>query len=245
MGYLQLSTMAPSLLRLVAALIFTIPALANPTKLVKTRQTCQDQSCIIAALSGSSGETYDPATPPTGGTFEGDCCIISYNPSVADILYEEESGLEAYCEAESKKHKRAALSPEKRAEIQARDCLPYTLIFSKGTLEIGDLGDTVGPALELGLDLAAPGEWTVMGVDYENTIDGDYCLGLPGGVVAAEVLESVVSSCPDTKIIMSGYSEGAMVTHNVSPNRRIAFHNRHVIFRSNQHSLFRPSPSPV
>ena len=70
--------------------------------------------------------------------------------------------------------------------------------------------------LAAGLEVTAPGKWNIMGVSYSNSIDGDYCLGLPGGMIAAQMLNSVASSCPDTKIIMSGYSEGAMVAHNVS-----------------------------
>ena len=207
--------MAPKIVRTLFALALIATALASPTpKAVLRRQTCEGQSCTIAALSGSSGQPYDPASPPSGGTYSGDCCIISYNPSVAATIYAEEPGLQAYCAANPAK--RSELSVGEINKIKRQTCYPYTLIYAAGTLEPGSLGITVGPVLAAGLELTSPGNWNIMGVSYSNSIDGDYCLGLPGGQIAAQMLDSVASSCPDTKIIMSGYSEGAMVAHNVS-----------------------------
>ena len=210
--------MAPSLLRLGVVLLFAAGGLSKPTPMgLQRRQQCAGQSCTIAALSGSSGQTYDPSTAPTGGSDAGDCCILTYNPSAASVLFAEKPGLQAECAATKKKLvRKRELSSDDIENIKRATCAPYTLIYARGTSEIGNLGETVGPALDLGLNLVAPGQWSIQGVPYQATVDGDNCLGLPGGQIAAQQLEQVASSCPNTKIIMSGYSEGAMVAHNVS-----------------------------
>ena len=62
--------------------------------------------------------------------------------------------------------------------------------------------------------LAAPGKWSIQGVAYDASVDGDNCLGLPGGAIASQLINQIASSCPTTKIVVSGYSEGGMVAHN-------------------------------
>ena len=88
------------------------------------------------------------------------------------------------------------------------------MIFARGTTEEGNIGETVGPALQEGLSVGQPGKWAFQGVNYDATVDGDDCLGLPGGVVATQYIEQAATQCPNTKVIVSGYSEGAMVAHN-------------------------------
>ena len=206
--------MAQRILKLAAVAALTYLAVSKPTTQLypslQRRQSCNDQSCTIAALSGSSGVTYDPATTPVGGSDSGDCCIIGYNPSVATKLYQEKPALKSECAAK-KLLKRSEPAP---APIEKRACTANTLLFARGTFESAPLGETVGPALKSGL--ASKSGWTVTGVTYDPSIDGDDCLGLPGGVAGTKLLESTVASCPDTKIIFSGYSQGAMVAHNVS-----------------------------
>lgn len=204
-----------AMFRLAAILAFVLPALGNPApRGLEVRQSCAGQSCTIAALSGSSGQPYNPSTPPQGGSDSGDCCIISYNPSVAPALYQEKPELQSQCAAQKSK-KRGALAAREIANIERQACAPYTLIFARGTSEVPTLGETVGPALASGLKIVTPGQWSIQGVPYDASIDGDDCLGLPGGQIAAQLLASVASSCPNTKIVMSGYSEGAMVVRDV------------------------------
>ena len=217
------TTMAACLLRLGVVLAFAAQAFSTPTpKGLPRRQECAGQSCTIAALSGSSGQPYDPSVTPTGGSDSGDCCILTYNPSAASVLFAEKPALQTECAAtKSKMLQKRDLDSNVVENIKRAACAPYTLIFARGTTEIGTLGETVGPALDLGLNIAAPGQWSIQGVNYQATVDGDNCLGLPGGSMAAQLLEQVASSCPSTKIIMSGYSEGAMVAHNVRSKMKI------------------------
>lgn len=43
-------------------------------------------------------------------------------------------------------------------------------------------------------------------------------MGGDGGKTMAQLVQTALSQCPDTKIIVSGYSQGAMVVHNAFRN---------------------------
>lgn len=64
-------------------------------------------------------------------------------------------------------------------------------------------GITVGPALTSGWDA----NWTTYPVVYSPTVSGDFCLGLPGGMAARDILNQAAAKCPTSKIFMSGYSQ--------------------------------------
>jgi hypothetical protein len=85
------------------------------------------------------------------------------------------------------------------------------VFFARGTTETGLLGITVGPVLSSGL---TGRDWSVVGVPYDADFAGDNCLGLPGGMVAKDLLNQAAKKCPESKLFMSGYSEGGMVSHN-------------------------------
>jgi len=106
------------------------------------------------------------------------------------------------------------VAPEVQGEEEGlekrQSCKAYTLIFARGTGEPGSMGSTVGPSLSSGLGA----KWSTQGVSYDASIAGDDCIGLPGGVACMKQLNKVASSCPTTKIIVSGYSQGAMVARN-------------------------------
>ncbi|OJJ50761.1 hypothetical protein ASPZODRAFT_255140 [Penicilliopsis zonata CBS 506.65] len=96
-------------------------------------------------------------------------------------------------------------------------CTDYTIIFARGTSEPGNVGVLVGPPLFIALeDLIGSSALTIQGVnDYAASVEGY----LEGGsaVASAEMasqIESAVSDCPDTKLIVSGYSQGCQVVHN-------------------------------
>jgi hypothetical protein len=74
------------------------------------------------------------------------------------------------------------------------------------------MGEIVGPFLVNNLSPAS--DWEVCGVNYFADLAGDYCVGLPGGMVARDMLVQAAAKCPDAKIFLAGYSEGAMVSHN-------------------------------
>jgi hypothetical protein len=176
---------------------------------------CAGQSCDIADLAGSTGRL--PKLKPEGGGTNDFKCIGKYNPE----------GLQAALKASPVKAQPNGISgslmgaahglgnwiPGFSAEEKGSftgTCSKNIVIFAKGTTEPGQLGITVGPALNAGL----PYGWTVVGVPYTADLAGDYCLGLPGGMVARDMLNQAAKKCPDSKIFMSGYSQGGMISHN-------------------------------
>jgi hypothetical protein len=103
---------------------------------------------------------------------------------------------------------KAAESSDPLEKRQAGRCSENTLLFGRGTTEIGVMGTTVGPALQSGLSGSG---WTVQGISYSADLSGIYCLGMSGGLKCVEQINALASRCPKTNIVLSGYSQGAMV----------------------------------
>ena len=95
------------------------------------------------------------------------------------------------------------------------ECKPVTVIFARGTIEAGNVGSLAGPPFFNALDVAIGAEnVAVQGVDYPATIGGYLEGGDPGGAATtAQLLEQAASQCPDTQIVLSGYSQGAQEVH--------------------------------
>ncbi|PFH46531.1 carbohydrate esterase family 5 protein [Amanita thiersii Skay4041] len=95
-----------------------------------------------------------------------------------------------------------------------QSCADVTVIFARGTEEVRPIGTVAGPPFRDALQ-SALGSRTLnfIGMDYAATISGFLEGGDPNGArtMVADV-NSAASSCPDTKIVMSG-SQGAQVTH--------------------------------
>ena len=103
-------------------------------------------------------------------------------------------------------------------------CKPVTVIFARGTIELGNVGSLAGPPFFAALAaLIGADKFSVQGVDYPATILGYLEGGDAGGAATtASLLEQAASQCPDTQIVLSGYSQGAQVVHlgeaQVSPD---------------------------
>lgn len=184
---------------------------------------CRNQSCLIATVAGSTGATVYPYSQyPTGDTMDGDCCIIRYFPAVKSQVYAARPNLQPYCQVFGGDAPKDSNPPGvtsvkvqptavKRQTAATTPCKPNVLIFVKGTFEPGDLGVTLGPNFQSGLD---SNKWEVIGVNYDNSYSNDNCLGLPGGVTTRQTLNQVVTTCPNSAIALVGYSQGAMVVRN-------------------------------
>ena len=101
-------------------------------------------------------------------------------------------------------------------ENQLGDCAPITIIFARGTIELGNVGELAGPPFFNALDIlvGAPNV-AVQGVDYPATIEGYLEGGDAGGsALLASLTEQAASQCPQTQIVLSGYSQGAQLVHN-------------------------------
>lgn len=95
------------------------------------------------------------------------------------------------------------------------ECKPVTVIFARGTTELGNVGSITGPPFFNALDvLLGADKVGVQGVDYPATIAGYLEGGDKGGAqTLADLTNQAASQCPDTQIVLSGYSQGAQVVH--------------------------------
>jgi hypothetical protein len=162
---------------------------------------------------------------PTGGNASGDRCIknhyrqLGLSPPAGLRLAEILGGvdnLKQFYNASGPNAPRAAdyLVAEESEKLEKRQvggCSANTLLFGRGTTEVGAMGSTVGPALQRGLTGAG---WKVQGIQYSADLGGIYCLGMTGGLKCRDQVNALGKRCPNTKIVLSGYSQGAMVAHN-------------------------------
>jgi len=176
---------------------------------------CTNKSCDIADMSGSTGKL--PTRNPEGGSDIDKKCIAKYNAKGVQAaissapVKKQPTGLSSALLGAA--HSLGNMMPGVEKEVKGTftgKCTPNIIIFAKGTLEPGAFGILVGPSLKQ----KVPAGWTMVGVSYTASIAGDYCLGLPGGMVARDILEQAAAKCPTSKFFMSGYSQGAMVVHN-------------------------------
>ncbi|KDE85913.1 hypothetical protein AO1008_04290 [Aspergillus oryzae 100-8] len=110
----------------------------------------------------------------------------------------------------------------KRASItengvtQNAGCQELTFIFARGTSEMGNMGSVVGPPVAKQLASLTGNKVTVQGVDYPADAAGNANMGASGGPKMAELIQQAKKQCPNTKVVVGGYSQGAMVVHNAA-----------------------------
>ncbi|KAF4549273.1 Cutinase-like protein 5 [Elsinoe fawcettii] len=99
-------------------------------------------------------------------------------------------------------------------DVTANRCGALTLLFARGTTEPGTLGIIVGPQLASALNTDLAGNVALQGVNYPATREGNINRGQDGGPEMARLAQLALQNCPDTKIALVGYSQGAMVVRN-------------------------------
>ena len=105
-----------------------------------------------------------------------------------------------------------------RNDLTASDavCKPVTVIFARGTGNVGNVGDDVGPCFFKSLEnIVGQGNVAVQGINnYQATIT-EYLKG--GSVSGAQNIQTTLAlamqNCPKTSIVLSGFSQGAMIMH--------------------------------
>lgn len=105
----------------------------------------------------------------------------------------------------------AAMGPQATVQAAAEDstCPAVEVVFARGTFEapgVGEIGQAFIDALNAQLG-ASPAE--VYGVNYPASLD--FPAAAQGVADASNKVEAIASSCPDTKIVLGGYSQGAAV----------------------------------
>ncbi|RDW59847.1 cutinase-2 [Coleophoma cylindrospora] len=97
-------------------------------------------------------------------------------------------------------------------------CKAVTVIFARGTTEMGNVGSVAGPPFfaALATDIGA-GNLAVQGVPYAADIAGFLEGGDPTGSSSmASLISQAQTQCPSTKIVLSGYSQGGQLVHNAA-----------------------------
>ncbi|RYO98548.1 hypothetical protein DL764_007055 [Monosporascus ibericus] len=108
------------------------------------------------------------------------------------------------------------LGSSTRNDLNDGKCGSVVVIFARGTTELGNVGSVAGPPFFTALEKKVP-DLVVQGVDYTASIGGIIQLGdRAGSAKMAELVKKAVDQCPDSAIVMSGYSQGAMLVHNAA-----------------------------
>lgn len=99
--------------------------------------------------------------------------------------------------------------PTASANAADDSCANVELVFARGTLEAPGVGAT-GQAFVDALNSRLPGKTVdVYAVNYPASLD--FGRAADGIVDASNRIRSIAASCPDTKIVLGGYSQGAAV----------------------------------
>ncbi|KDR69341.1 hypothetical protein GALMADRAFT_77616 [Galerina marginata CBS 339.88] len=101
------------------------------------------------------------------------------------------------------------------APTTSQACSDVTVIFARGTSEAAPIGSVVGPPFQTALRTALGSRsLSFQGVNYAATVGGFLMGGdRVGAATMAQNVASTATSCPNTKIVMSGYSQGGQLVH--------------------------------
>lgn len=102
----------------------------------------------------------------------------------------------------------ALLGPQATASA-APGCPDVEVVFARGTFEAPGIGAT-GQAFVDALTARLPGETvTADAVNYPASLD--FTQAAQGIADGSNTIESTVAACPDTRVVLGGYSQGAAV----------------------------------
>ncbi|KAF4634940.1 hypothetical protein G7Y89_g3152 [Cudoniella acicularis] len=90
------------------------------------------------------------------------------------------------------------------------------VIFARGTAEPGNVGILTGPPFFAAMAAYINGtnQLAIQGVDYPADIAGFLSGGsIIGAATMAALVNHTTATCPNTPILLSGYSQGAQVVH--------------------------------
>ncbi|PWY65388.1 cutinase-domain-containing protein, partial [Aspergillus eucalypticola CBS 122712] len=87
-------------------------------------------------------------------------------------------------------------------------CKELTYIFTRGTSETGNMGAIIGPEVVSDLKSLSSNKITVQ--------DDNTNMGTSGGSTMTSLVKQAISQNPNTNIVVSGYSQGAVIVHNTA-----------------------------
>ena len=115
-------------------------------------------------------------------------------------------------------------------------CKNLTLIFARGTFENGNFGGILGPPFfDALVGRLGQAQVAAQGVnDYPADVQGFQAGGsVTGSQNMAALIGQAMNQCPETKLCVSGYSQGAQVVHdatNLITQSQTEFINSVVLF---------------
>ncbi|KAK2593089.1 hypothetical protein QQS21_009219 [Conoideocrella luteorostrata] len=100
----------------------------------------------------------------------------------------------------------------------ANGCADVTLVFARGTCDPGNLGALSGPSFVTAVKKAVGSSKSVavQGIDYPATVDGYLTADPAAGRTMAKFISTTLASCPKTKFVLGGYSQGGYAVHNAA-----------------------------
>ncbi|KAK0122000.1 hypothetical protein ONS95_010267 [Cadophora gregata] len=102
--------------------------------------------------------------------------------------------------------------------LTAGGCKPMTVIFARGTTEQGNVGSLSGPPWFAAIGTAIGTQnLAVQGVDYPADVPGFLAGGdKQGSTKMAQLVMQAMTACPNTAVVMGGYSQGGQLVHNAA-----------------------------
>ncbi|KAF1944668.1 cutinase-domain-containing protein [Clathrospora elynae] len=100
-------------------------------------------------------------------------------------------------------------------------CRAVTVIYARGTSESGNVGNilAVGPVFfnNLASKLGGASKLAIQGVTYAANVAGFNAGGdAAGATTMYNLINTAVTKCPSTKIVIAGYSQGAQLVHTAT-----------------------------
>ncbi|KAJ4382578.1 hypothetical protein N0V86_001800 [Didymella sp. IMI 355093] len=100
-------------------------------------------------------------------------------------------------------------------------CRRVTVIWARGTTQEGNVGspDSEGPTFfnALASRLGGTSQLAIQGVTYPADVFGFLAGGDAGGATTMfNLINQAISKCPSTKIVVTGYSQGAQLVHTAT-----------------------------
>jgi len=88
-------------------------------------------------------------------------------------------------------------------------CKAMTILFARGTTELGNMGSVAGPPFvsAIGAMMGGATNVAVQGIAYPADVPGFLVGGSKAGsTLMAQMVGKVRAKCPDTSLVMAGYS---------------------------------------
>lgn len=100
-------------------------------------------------------------------------------------------------------------------------CRPISVIYARGTSQAGNVGDSasVGPLFfnQIASRVGGTSQLAIQGVTYPASVSGFLAGGdAAGSTTMTNLISSTATRCPNTKIVLAGYSQGAQLVHNAA-----------------------------